>query len=352
MEENSHIGVVCITTDNTITIYDERGLFFMFNKKDNEANFEIGDVVIFNTFKFSDTLNTEMPDQHVYHVNNPMFKIRTTAEAGRAYYGPYFLIYGKYCKKHCKNGRKEWADSPFMTTKKETLLIKNILNNHPSIDCYNQNYFAKLYSECDSYIKGLDIQEIFGSLKIETFDTHIKKLGDDDSYYVWERTSINTKDPYIKSLFPIGDKLLYSETAFIPWHRLKEEAGYKDGDFGIQEKDIQKAIKKAKKSYSYSSHHQFLLSLKLDEIAKIKKQESELILQLSQDWPTPRYTELLRRQNNMENFIELYNSVISQPGNNVLVKYNLCTYKELNSDESFDTTFDDEFEDDFDDLFL
>ena len=106
-------------------------------------------------------------------------------------------------------------------------------------------------------------------------------------------------------------------------------------------------IKKAKKSYSYSSHHQFLLSLKLEEIAKIKKQESELILQLSQDWPTPRYTELLRRQNNMENFIELYNSVISQPGNNVLVKYNLCTYKELNSDESFDTTFDDNLDDPF-----
>lgn len=329
MEENSHIGVVCITTDSIIIIYDERGLFFMFNKKDNEANFEIGDVVIFNTFKFSDSLNTEMPNEHIYHVNNPMFRIMTTAEAGWAYYGPYFLIYGKYCKKHCKNGKKDWVDSPFMTSKKETLLIKSILNNYPSTDCYNQNYFTKLYSEYDSYIKGLDIQEIFSSLKIEEYDTHKKRFGDDDSYYVWKSTSINTKDPYIKSLFPIGDKLLYSETAFIPWHQLKKEAGYEDCDFGIKEKEIQKAIKKAKKSYSYSSHHQFLLSLKLEEIANFKKQESEFILQLSQNWPTTRYTELLLRQTNIEKFIELYNSIMSQVGNSILVKYDLCTYKKL-----------------------
>lgn len=145
-------------------------------------------------------------------------------------------------------------------------------------------------------------------------------------------------------MFPIGDKLLYSETAFIPWHRLKEEAGYTDNYFGINKKEIQKALKKAKKSYSHSKHHQFLLSLKLEEIANIKKQESELILQLSKDWPTQRYTELLRRQNNIENFIERYNSIISQTGNNILVKYNLCTYKELIGDISFDTTFDDDLD--------
>lgn len=345
MEENSHLGVVCITTDHIITIYDERGLFFMFNKKDNEANLGIGDIVIFNTFKFSDSLNTEMPNKYIYHVNNPMFQIRTTAEAGHAYYGPYFLIYGKYCKKHCKNGEKDWVDSPFMTTKKETLLLKSILNNHTSTDCINQNYFIKLYTECDSCIKGLDIQEIFGSLKIEVYETHTKRLGEDDSYYVWKSTSINTQDPYIKSLFPIGDNLLYSETAFVPWHQLKEESGYKDSNFGIQEEDIQKAIKKAMKLYSYSNHHQFLLSLKLQEIANIKKQESEFALQLSQNWPTQRYTELLLRQNNIEDFIKQYNSIMSQAGNNTIVKYNLCTYKELISNESYDTTFDDDFDD-------
>lgn len=334
MEENSHIGVVCTTTDNIIIIYDERGLFFIFNKNDNKANFKIGDAVIFNTFKFSDSLNTEMPNKYIYHVNNPMFQIKTTAEAGRAYYGPYFLIYGKYCKKHCKNGEKEWIDSPFMTTKKETLLIKDIFNNHTSTYYNNQNYFIKLYSECDSYIKGLNIQEIFDSLKIEIYETHTKRLGEDDSYHVWKRTSINTQDPYIKSLFPIGDKLLYTETAFTPWHKLKEESGYKDSDFGIQEKDMKKAIKKAMKSYSYSNHHQFLLTLKLEEIANIQKQESEFILQLSQNWPTSRYTELLLQQNNIENFIELHNNIISQADNNILFKYNLCTYRELIGNES------------------
>lgn len=348
MEENSHIGVVCMTTDNILIVYDERELFFIFNKRYNKVNFEIGDIVVFNTFVFSDSLNTEMPNKYIYNVNNPMFEIKTTAEAGYAYYGPYFLIYGKFCKSHCKNGVKDWIYSPFITTKKETILIKSILSNHTSTYCINQNYFTKLYSECDLYIKGLDIQNIFGTLKIEVYDTHTKRLGEDDSYRVWKSVSINTQDPYIKSLFPIGDELLYSATAFIPWQELKEDSGYKDVDFGVQKKDIQKLIKKAMKTYSSSSHHQVLLSLKLQEIANVKKQESELTLQLSQNWPTSRYTELLQRQNNIENFTRQYNRIMSQADKNVLVKYSLYKYKKLISGEScksFDITFDDDFDD-------
>lgn len=331
MEENSHIGVVCqIASNSTIVIYDERGLIFLFDRIENIMDFKIGDVVIFNTFLFSGHINAEMPDKYVYHVTNPMFRVLKTSEAGYSYYGPYYLIYGKYCKSHSQNGKKDWVDSPFMTTKKETLLIKKIFNKQ-TVESVDHQLVMKLYSDIETYIKRLDIPKIYSSLKIEIYESHQKKLGDDDSYYVWKSTSIKTEDPYIESLFSIGNELLYSETAFSSWQQLKEESGYKDSDFGVQDEEIKKAIERATKLYSYSNHHSILLALKLQEIEYQRQNNLELELQIMQNWPTQRYNKILSHQNvELVDFSMQFDNLMPHCKNKkVFPKYDLDKYKEL-----------------------
>lgn len=331
MEENSHIGVVCQIANNaTIAIYDERGLIFLFDKTTDCTDFKIGDVVIFNTFLFSKHANTEMPDKYVYHITDPTFRILTTYDAGYAYYGPYYLIYGGYCKSHAQDGKKDSRNSPFTTTEKETLLVKKLLNKE-NIEFIDEQLVKSIYSNIETYIKGLDISEIYNSLKIEIYETHLNRLGEDDSYYVWKSTSIKTADPYLKSLFSIGDELLYSETAFNSWRQLKAESGYKDSDFGIQKKEIKRAIEKAAKQYSYSNHHSTLLALKLQEIEKHRQHNFDLDLQLMQHWPTQRYVEMLPCQDTeLINFSTQFDNIISCLNNKkIFSKYDSAKYNEL-----------------------
>lgn len=310
MENIRRLGIVCATYEDFICVYDERGLIFLFGKKDNSYKFSRGEIVIFDTIVSN---NWEMPDRYVYSLKDSNFQIETV--------WAHYVIKGVFDEGH-------------RTTPIETILINLERLNEFKIDIWTQESFLKYYSDIESQIKEMDINKILGSLKIELKESHIKKLGDDDSYYVWESTTIDTDDPYIKSLFNIGDKFLYSETAFWPWQKLKEESGYTDDDFGLNKSKMRRAIAKAKKNYSLSAHHRTLLSLKLYDQMKKEKQRIELKIEKEKYWPTSKYESILSSYNDesVTGFVNQFNGVIWQKNLRIYSSYQLDVYEKLYED--------------------
>ena len=285
---------------STVLVHDDRGLIFVFQQK-TELN--IGDKIRFNLYWGDDI---EMPNQ----------------------------FFEKDETKSIKNNKLFYKLSDI-----EELLSVNCISylDSPNLSSATFEYFHKCVS---SYINHLDIESVFNSFTIKVEESHIKKCGDDDTYMVERIASINTKDMYLSTLFPIGRTYLYYESAFVSWHELKDESGYTESDFGIQVKEQKRFIRIAKKKYNLEEHHRFLLSRllyqytkRITELSNESKRKYELDIKR---YPTFFYTQLFSHcdsytYDELINFILSYNKF--QGNKNVLPEYKseiLATYNSQN----------------------
>lgn len=138
----------------------------------------------------------------------------------------------------------------FAASPKENLLIEQCFDE--SIKSFTGKDIFTDSHKIRKYIDELDIESIFNTYKIVISDKKI--VNHYDQIYHTVVKTIETKDPYIRTLFPLG------ETGDV-WDYSYGDEIYTDY---IDSKSIKFNIQKATSLYSKFDHYNFLLKMKSD----------------------------------------------------------------------------------------
>lgn len=246
------LGLVCraYKSEDFFIFFDEMGILYALPKStDKSSNYSIydditvGDVILFNT-KWDKQSSTVTLNETYDKIKDLEFKGTQTL-----YYNLHStskFIHGSFPEFVIYAGDITLAFS----SPKESLLIEQSIAD--SVESFRWiDIFANSH-EIKQYIDNLDIESIFNTYKIVISDKRINHHPD-EIYHTVVKT-IETKDPYIRTLFPLG------ETGDVCDYSYRDEI-YTNF---VDTKGIQANIQKAIPSYSKFDHYNFLLKMKLN----------------------------------------------------------------------------------------
>lgn len=246
------IGMVCraYKYENFFIFFDEMGILYALPKSDNKATYDtsindihVGDVILFNTKWDKQTSSISL--------NISYDKIKNLE-----YKGTSTLYYNLHSTSKFIHGSFPdftiYAGNITLTgiSPRESLLVEQCfavtIESFKWKDIFTDSYKIR------QYIDELDVESIFNTYKIVISDKRITNHPD-ERYHTVVKT-IETKDPYIRTLFPLG------ETGDV-WDYSYGDEIYTDY---IDSKSIKFNIQKATSLYSKFDHYNFLLKMKLD----------------------------------------------------------------------------------------
>lgn len=109
-------------------------------------------------------------------------------------------------------------------------------------------------SELKKYISEFDEDKVINSYKIHKYGYLQNRVGRDDHFHYGTEKTIDSDDPYIKSILPVGEERAYEATN-----------SYEEGYDLYEEEKAKKCIEEAKELYDRNTHLAYLLKLFLDE---------------------------------------------------------------------------------------
>lgn len=132
-------------------------------------------------------------------------------------------------------------------------LYKDKISNKPFTGVDLDELITKL-TELNKYISEFDEDKVINSYKIYKYGYLQRRLGRDDHFHYGTIKTIDSDDPFIKSILPVGEDCDHEAT-----NSSEEEYGYYD------EENAKICINEAKEIYNRNLHMGYLLKIYLDD---------------------------------------------------------------------------------------